>query len=148
MHRHIIYFDLDGVLFDFEQGVLNLTGVDITGQDNFGDKEFKDRIFQNPTFFSTLPLMAGAHRMLEYAKGYGEVQILTATGYSNEDGVGAQKREAVRRHFGDLKVHTVPKSDDKAKYAWPDIILIDDRLEKSVIPVSYTHLTLPTILLV
>ena len=136
MQRYIIYFDLDGVLFDFEQGVFNLTGRDISGAGNgdFGDKAFKDSVFSHPTFFEDLPLMPGAQQMVEYAKGYGDVQILTATGYSNEVKVAAQKRVAVKKHFGDIEVHTVPKSGDKAKYAWPDIILIDDRLEKSVIP--------------
>ena len=134
MTEFIIYFDLDGVLADFEKGVYTRTGVDILGPDSFSGKDLKDQIFADPTFFLDLDVLPGAHRMVEYAKGYGEVKILSATGYSNEEGVKAQKTAWVRKHFGDLEVHTVPNSDDKAKYAWPDIVLIDDRLTKSVIP--------------
>ena len=132
----IIYFDLDGVLADFDSGVKQLSGVDLsqTLTDTLSDKSLKDRVFTHPTFFLDLELMPDAHDMVNYAKSYGEVKILTATGHSNEAAVKAQKEAWVRKHFSELEVHTVTKSEDKAKFAWPDIILIDDRLEKSVLP--------------
>ncbi len=135
MTRPIIYFDLDGVLADFDRGVFDMLGIDLSIADNEFDREAKDKVFKSDSFFINLKLMTGAHRMVEYAKGYdADVKVLTATGYSNEDGVANQKRAWVKRHFGDLEVHTVPKSGDKAKFAWPDVILIDDRLEKSIGP--------------
>ena len=137
MHKPIIYFDLDGVLADFDSGVYKITGVDLQlhGPDAFADKELKDSVFSHPTFFIDLELMPGAKDLVQYALGFpAEVKVLTATGYSNEDAVDAQKRAWVKKHLGDLEVHTVPKSDMKAKFAWPDVILIDDRLEKSIMP--------------
>lgn len=128
---------MDGVLADFEAGFFKKTGIDLAllGPDAFADKERKDQVFSHPTFFLDLPVLPGAVDMVNYAMGYGDVQALTATGYSNEEKVAAQKQQWIRRHFPQIKkVHTVPKSGDKAKYAWPDIILIDDRLEKSIIP--------------
>jgi len=138
MNKPIIYFDMDGVLADFEAGFLKVAGVDLSllGPGVFADKETKDKIFAHPTFFLDLPVFPGAKSMVAYAMGFdADVQVLTATGYSNEARVAAQKHEWIRRNFPEIsEVHTVPKSDMKAKFAWPDVILIDDRLEKSIIP--------------
>jgi len=138
MDKPIIYFDMDGVLADFEAGFLKVAGVDLSllGPDVFADKETKDKVFAHPTFFIDLPLLPGAKEMVAYAMGYdADVQVLTATGYSSEESVEAQKQEWIRAHFPEItQVHTVPKSDMKARYAWPDVILIDDRLEKSIMP--------------
>jgi phosphoglycolate phosphatase-like HAD superfamily hydrolase len=122
MDRPIIYFDLDGVLADFEKGFHRMTGIDLAllGPDAFADKETKDAVFQHPTFFLDLELMPGAKDLVNYAQGFqADIKVLTATGYSNEDAVDAQKRAWVKKHFGDLEVHTVPKSEMKAKFAWP-----------------------------
>jgi|TARA_R110000851_G_scaffold230898_7_gene383728 5'(3')-deoxyribonucleotidase len=135
MIKPIIYFDLDGVLADFAKGVFTKTGVSIVGPDSFADKKLKDSIFADPNFFLGLELLPGAHDMIEFARIFGTVKILSATGYSYESLVARQKRAWVAEHFGsDIEVHLVPKSGDKAKFAWPDVVLIDDRLEKSVMP--------------
>lgn len=138
MDRPIIYFDMDGVLADFEHGFMQVSGQDLSllGPDVFADKETKDKVFAHPTFFLDLPLLPGAVSMVEYAFGFdADVKVLTATGYSNEEAIAAQKEEWIRKHFPEIKeVHTVPKSDMKAKFAWPIDILIDDRLEKSIVP--------------
>ena len=138
MNKPIIYFDMDGVLADFEAGFLKLTGQDLSllPDDVFADKKTKDLVFAHPTFFLDLPVMPGAKNMVAYAMGFdADVQVLTATGYSNEEAIKKQKLEWLQRHFPEIKeIHTVPKSPDKAKFAWPDIILIDDRLGKSIIP--------------
>ena len=138
MNKPIIYFDMDGVLADFEAGFLKVSGQDLSllPDDVFADRETKDKVFANPTFFIDLPVLPGAKDMVAYAMGYdADVQVLTATGYSNEVAVEAQKIQWINKYFPEIKeIHTVPKSDMKAKYAWPDVILIDDRLEKSIMP--------------
>ena len=138
MNKPIIYFDMDGVLADFEAGFLKVSGQDLSllPDDVFADKETKDKVFAHPTFFIDLPVLPGAKDMVAYAMGYdADVQILTATGYSNEDAVRAQKHKWIAKHFPEItEIHTVPKSTDKAQFAWPDVILIDDRLEKSIVP--------------
>lgn len=138
MNKPIIYFDMDGVLANFDHGFAEKTGIDLAllGDEAFADKELKDKVFAHPSFFLDLPILAGAKDMVAYAMGFdADVQALTATGYSNEDGVAAQKREWMSIHFPEIEeVHTVPKSDMKAKFAWMDVILIDDRLEKSILP--------------
>lgn len=138
MDRPIIYFDMDGVLADFEAGFLKLTGQDLSllPDDVFADKETKDKVFAHPTFFLDLPVMPGAKDMVAYAMGFNaDVQALTATGHSNEEAIKVQKHAWLQKHFPEItEIHTVPDSAMKARYAWPDIILIDDRLEKSIIP--------------
>jgi 5'(3')-deoxyribonucleotidase len=138
MNKPIIYFDMDGVLADFEAGFLKVAGVDLAllGPDVFADRATKDKVFAHPTFFLDLPVLPGAKSMVQYALGFdADIQALTATGYSNEDGVQKQKKAWIAKYFPEIEeVHTVPKSDMKGKYAWPDIILIDDRLEKSIVP--------------
>jgi 5'(3')-deoxyribonucleotidase len=136
MPRHIIYFDLDGVLADFEEGVFRKTGVDLRllGDEAFSDKALKDSVFADPAFFTTLAMFPGAKELVEYAKTYGDVKVLSASGYSSEQSVSAQKHAWVKQHLGDIETHIVPKSGDKANFAWPDVILIDDRLEKSIMP--------------
>jgi len=138
MNKPIIYFDMDGVLADFEAGFFKVSGQDLSLLPDgvFADKATKDKVFAHPTFFIDLPVLTGAKDMVAYAMGYdADVQALTATGYSSEESVKAQKHKWIAMHFPEItEVHTVPKSDMKAKYAWPDVILIDDRLEKSILP--------------
>ncbi len=129
---------MDGVLADFEAGFFKISGQDLSllPDDVFADRETKDKVFAHPTFFLDLPVLPGAKEMVAYAMGFdADVQVLTATGYSNEAAVELQKQQWIATHFPEInEVHTVPKSDMKAKYAWPDVILIDDRLEKSIMP--------------
>lgn len=135
----IIYFDLDGVLTDFDQGVANV--FDIEFRDSQGDElttEQKEIIFNHPTFFSDLPVMAGAKEMVRYARMLcDDVQILTATGYSNPIKIAQQKKEWAKQNFPGVPCHCVERSNEKARYAWPgdgSIILVDDRLKKSCLP--------------
>jgi len=136
--RLFIVFVLDVVLSVFEAVFFNFSGHDLSllPADVFADKETKDKVFAHPTFFMDLPILPGAKEMVAYAMGYdADVQALTATGYSSEESVKAQKEQGIATHFPEItEAHTVPKSDMKARYAWPDVILIDDRLEKSIVP--------------
>jgi len=138
MNRPIIYFDSDGVLADFEAGVLAVTGIDLSmaGPDAFSDTGLKNQVFASPTFFIDLPMLPGAKDLVAYAMGFdADVKVLTATGFSNEEAIGKQKIQWYKEHFPEIKeVLLVPDSKSKERFAYPDIILIDDRLEKSIIP--------------
>lgn len=134
-----IFVDLDGVLADFNAGMKKLVhGYDETKADS--DPKMKKRMWAAVSKYSKeggkvwgeLPLMKDAMKLWEYVSKYPNTEILTATG-NPIHGAEEQKRDWVKRHFGNVKVNVVRLSKDKALYAKPNHILIDDR-EKSIIP--------------
>ncbi len=126
-----IYIDLDGVLANFGKGAKDLVG---TNPDTDGvelNNKQKTKIFREVDFFTNLEMMPGAKQMVEKLREYGEIAILSSTGHTDADRIGGEKRGWVKRHFGDIHTITVPKSGDKANYASPDAILIDDRTKST-----------------
>jgi len=127
----ICYFDLDGVLADFERGVFQATGKHIPtnmGPDGFEESGLKSEVFENDKFFIDLPLMIGAKEMSNEAKNlFPSIQILSAYGSINTKSVQSQKHKWVKRWFGNLPVTLVPNSKAKGKFGKPTTLLIDDR---------------------
>lgn len=79
-----------------------------------------------------LPMMADAMTLWNYVKKYNP-QILTAQGDPNY-GAEAQKRQWIANNLGsNINVLVTQKSSEKAQYAAPHRILIDDR-DKSIGP--------------
>lgn len=82
--------------------------------------------------FSKLQKLPDADQLWNYVKPY-KPSILTATGKPFGPN-SRQKGLWVKNNLiGYKDVNMVVGSREKAKYAWPDAILIDDRL-KSIIP--------------
>lgn len=132
MYIQKIFVDLDGVLFDFDRKVFEITGKKIV---DIPKKEMWQAIYQyNKTtpFFESLPLMEDAPVLLDYLAEWcsdDEVEILTASGHSPAD-AGDQKMRACQRHFGGkYKVNVVKKSPEKAAFTEGryGCVLIDDR---------------------
>jgi FMN phosphatase YigB (HAD superfamily) len=143
----IIYSDLDGVLVDFlgsAKKFLPKVGFDPSNND-------EEEYFTNPkihhefgkaiaryqekygyTFWEHLLPTPGAHELWNYIRNK-NVQILTAVG-DPQHHAARQKTEWVKRYLGSkVKINFVPHAKDKARYAAPDRVLIDDQL-KAVIP--------------
>lgn len=135
--KYEIYVDLDGVIVNFADHAKELTGIDI---DNAG-KEDRNKFWKhierhvkhgNP-FFAAMSPMEDAFHLWNYVSKY-DPTILSATGHIF--GAGKEKRAWVRDHLGSAaaeKAIFVRNSRDKAKYASPTSILIDDRT-KSITP--------------
>lgn len=135
--QYDLYVDLDGVIVNFADFTKDLTGIDI---DNAG-KEDRNKFWKhverhvkqgNPFFASMKPLVDAFH-LWNYVRKY-DPTILSATGHIF--GAGNEKRAWVREHLGHKaadKAIFVHNSHDKAKYATPTSILIDDRA-KSIGP--------------
>ena len=131
-----IYVDLDGVLADLIKKMEEVTGHTLTDNDTYDNpawKKFHAEIGSGNRLFAEFELIPDARELWNYIKQYNP-NILTATGKAFAKEVDEQKREWVKKHFsGYDTIYTVIASGQKAKFAWPDSILIDDR-EKSIGP--------------
>lgn len=138
------FIDLDGVLANFSGKVAELMGFTLTEGDEisthpkFEKKQMWKLIHNHDShtpFFYSLEEMSDAHELFDFILEYfdhDDIAILSASGHTPVD-APQQKRRWVRKHFGDYTSHIVAKSPDKAAYATPTAILIDDR-DKSIDP--------------
>jgi len=135
-----IFVDMDGVLADFEQGVGVAMGERLDQERYDVDKKYRNKMWswvrkyskQGGKLWLELPMMADAMTLWNYVKKYNP-QILTAQGDPNY-GAEAQKRQWIANNLGsNINVLVTQKSSEKAQYAAPHRILIDDR-DKSIGP--------------
>lgn len=128
-----LYIDSDGVLADFDALAYQILGNRHIHEVPKGT--LWSTIERHGSFFASLPLMEGADRLVDFAIEPGRfrsVAVLTATGHTPAD-AGDQKRVWYSEWRPELTVHIVTKSPDKAAFAHPMAILIDDRA-KSIDP--------------
>lgn len=127
-----IQIDMDGVLADFEKRACELLGVDQIVDKKAMWKAIKAHIKAGGRFWYELEKMEYVDEMLDLIISLGKRnEILTATGY--EDTAAQDKRDWISEHATGLRVNLVRSSKDKALYAQPNILLIDDR-DKSIEP--------------
>ena len=137
----MIYFDMDGVLADFERGVKELCGMEPLCQngdrrDPETDNLMWDRIRETDHFYDRLELMPGAKEMFDriYAKYGDRCEILTGIPRGERGIVTAEedKRNWTRRMLSDkVKVNAVCRKHKQLYCSGPESILIDDR-EKTI----------------
>lgn len=129
-----IYFDMDGVLADFQRGVKELAGVEPLDQSTSTEEEDKlmwEKIASVPHFYDRLELMPGAKEMFDHLYGkYGDkCEILTGIPKPKRgiQDAGADKISWVRRNLSkDIKVNIVYSEDKKNYCTGSRSILIDD----------------------
>lgn len=129
-----IYFDMDGVLADFERGVKEMCGVIPPSQNSKdfetgADDKMWDEISGIEHFYDKLELMPGAKEMFDAVYGrYGEkCEILTGIPKKkrNIKDAGNDKKKWVRRLLSeDIVVNIVFREDKYCK--GKNCILIDD----------------------
>lgn len=128
-----IYVDLDGVLVDFDKFAEEHVGISTKDWDS--NKKLKGQFWgrvarmgkEGKMFFGAMDPMADAFDLWSYVEKYDPI-ILSATGHHHN--AENEKREWVRRHLGDRFANTaifVTSASDKAQYASPTSVLIDDR---------------------
>ena len=134
-----IYFDLDGVLADFDRGVRELCGMDPVDQSNknLGDD---DRLFEAIRnvghFYNKLEFCPGAKEMflLLHKKYSGSCEILSGIPKPRRgiDTAADDKIEWVHRNLGEhIKVNIVYREEKKNYVTGRGCILIDD-YEKNI----------------
>ncbi len=134
-----IYFDMDGVLADFNRGVAELCGIAPPlkqDEDPVEDEIMWAHVKEVPHFYDKLELMPGAKEMFDLLyKKYGDkCEILT--GIPNErrglKDVAEDKIKWMRRLLSeDIVINTVRKANKKDYVKGGGYILIDD-LEPTV----------------
>lgn len=125
-----VYFDLDGVLADFVKGYSDRYG-DITKQSKKEIDSNKPN-FAKDKFFLNLPVIKDGISLLRMTEKLGYTPIiLTAVGDNDTAENQRQKSEWVKMNLGNYEFHGVKKARMKAKYAAPDALLIDDRLQST-----------------
>ncbi len=136
-----IYLDMDGVLADFERGVIEICGLTPPSQNAKHykpgeDNEMWEKIRQSTHFYDYLELMPGAKEMFDaiYERYGDRCEILTGIPkerrgitYASEDKVKWVKRLLSK----DIKVNIVYR-EDKPKYcSGKGCVLIDD-MERNI----------------
>ena len=126
-----IYLDMDGVLCNFERRYFELY-KELPGSMR-DKKEFNknwDHFVQTKQF-ETLNLWPGCFDLLHVVRQYEqkgvEVEILSSSGGKKyHDEVTEQKKKWLKETGIHFKANIVSGRKNKAKYATPDFILIDD----------------------
>jgi len=125
---------MDGVLADFDKGVSEKMGKKLDQRQYDTDPKYRSKMWRWVTNYSKrggklwyeLPLMPDAMQLWNYVKKFNP-QILTAQG-NPEYGAEPQKRKWIAEKIGsNVPVLVTQKSREKAQYAAPNHILIDDR---------------------
>ena len=131
-----IYFDMDGVLADFERGVREICGIEPPDQnskdkDPGADDRMWELIRKNEHFYDELEIMPGAKEMFDaiYEKYGNKVEILTGIPKPKRGIVyaGEDKTNWTHRLFSpDIKVNIVFREDKPQYCTGKGCILIDD----------------------
>ena len=130
-----IYFDMDGVLADFDRGVEELCGMPRPGQGKSRSQEEDDLMWERiravERFYDKLEPMPGALELFGTLRGrYGDrVEILTGIPKPRRGilTAGEDKINWVRRLLGEDVVVNIVYRAEKVNYCkGPGCILIDD----------------------
>ena len=135
-----IYFDMDGVLADFDRGVIELCGMEPLDQANRTPEEdhaLWEKIREVGHFYDKLELMPGAKELFDavYGKYGSRCEILTGIPKPKRGIVsaGEDKKNWVRRLLSEDVVVNIVFREQKPEYcSGRDCILIDD-LKKNII---------------
>jgi len=123
LNSKIIFCDLDGVLADFEQGVVNRFKK---RPDELKPSLMWGVINKSSSFFESLPWMPKGRELWEQIKQYDPIIL---TGVPRSSNAEEQKRRWCARELGpDIHVITCA-TKDKPDFCLRDSVLIDDRTD-------------------
>ena len=136
-----IYFDMDGVLADFERGVNEICGLKPISQnaknnDSNAENEMWEAIRKTGHFYDCLELMPGAKEMFDavYDKYGDKCEILTGIPKPKRGIItaGDDKKAWVKRLLSkNIKVNIVYREEKPQSCTGKDCVLIDD-FEKNI----------------
>ena len=130
-----IYFDMDGVLADFDRGVVELCGIDTSAQGDGFDPRLDDLMWEKikgvDHFYDKLELMPGSKEMFDavYQKYGNKCEILTGIPKPKRGILtsGEDKTKWVHRLLAKDSVVNIVFREQKPEYCTGrDCVLIDD----------------------
>lgn len=119
--QYKLFVDLDGVLANFEKGVLDVTGFPINKQKS--NSQMWKALYQHGNFYAELDMMADAMVLWNYVKKYNPTIL---TGIPRGNWAPPQKEAWVAKHLGSSVPVITGMARDKYNYAAENHILIDD----------------------
>lgn len=123
-----IFFDLDGVLANFDKGAEQVIGTNNIYRYEFvhGPEGFWEALNSRHDFFESLEVMPGAERMLQAVRHH-HIKILTALPKVGAEAVDRQKRLWVEKNLSCRCEVITCQTQDKPNYCSFGDVLIDDR---------------------
>ena len=120
-----LYLDCDGVLADFDAGVVHLLGMPPRDYEKrHGLAAFWRELARHPDFYGSLPLMLDATTLFDAVRHLDPVIL---TGLPRGQWAAPQKVRWAAQHFPGTRILTV-MAVNKHKYALDGDILVDDQL--------------------
>ncbi len=126
---NLLYLDMDGVLADFNQMIISITGKSPSQQSKADMWKAVKSYNNTKDFFLDIPVMKDAKKLIKFAsENVYETCVLTACGYTPRDSTH-QKYKWIYKNFPELVggMEVVLNGKDKARWANHSTILIDDR---------------------
>jgi len=138
MKKKILYYDLDGVLADFNKGLLNAASVHQSSPFRISEeKDIDDLILKTPNFYENLPVITGAIEAVKEMMELYEVYFLSTPMWGDPRSYSA-KRVWLETHFGEAAKKRLILTHRK------DLIigdyLVDDRLKHGASEFSGVHI--------
>lgn len=134
-----IYFDLDGVLANFEKKILDIANeyycLKLSSTENikYQQKQEIIRMYnaRGGKFYQDLELYPGAMHLVFGCASIKnvEIEILTSIGHTDAENTYKQKCAWVKKHFSGLKVNVTKSGAEKVKYSHKNTFLIDDSVK-------------------
>jgi len=126
-NNYKIYVDMDGVLSDWEAQFKRYSGgIPIDTYDSLYGKKNRYKLVNknSPGYYANMPWMKDGKLLYNFVASFPDVEILSHAP-DNKSKVGKEKWLADKDIK--FKANLVPNREDKAKFATPNSVLIDDR---------------------
>ncbi len=136
--KKILHYDLDGVLADFNKGLLKAASIHQTSPFRISDeKDIDELIYKTPDFYENLPVMPGAIEAVKEMMELFDVYFLSTPMWDEPSSYSA-KRVWVENHFGEAARKRLILTHRK------DLVighyLVDDRLKHGASEFTGVHI--------